>query len=1327
MKFFSRFLTFAVSLLIFLYLNSSSIFASSITQTSEETFGLGTTDTYTDLSTPGFIKIKQDNLSTETIDQFNNGYVQPSDNHIRYSQIISGEGGGISVDDYNSFCYSDTTIPLEKVDYNQVATIASDSNSNLLYVIGPKIPGVSVIDTKGTFDPGDDEDMGYYDATSSLSIGSTAVFSLYFEPNTQLLYVATQSQGIFVIDNKSTPTLSDDELVGTYNGSTPVVVGTTSNTGLWRTTYDSSLGILYLALGSNGKDLIAIDTKNTADTSDDTQIFHYDETTTPGIASSIADIYADNTNDSVYLYTNTSVPSGPTKGLYSVDTNGTTDSADDTVYGPVLSTYYIYRMVGYQNRLFLGTDGSIKVIDTNNTPDTSDDTEIHNFSGSGDWGVVNDLYFDSVNNYLYFTSVANGVYIINADTGAQVAHYDRSTHDNADLSSNWSIELINGNIFTSGRSVCGINPNGNIYYDQAIFESNYFYNQSFPLSASWTQNLNSGASGNVSFQVRYGVGDTSYYYFNDFSSNTNDVISDYYSWGTFGTQTVANGIVSFTNPTGYDYLWLHTGHASGYYPQGTKFTVKLRASGPTAKYLTVFPEDWSVNEFITRYDLENDDWQIITFTPSVASNSIGFEFTDDGSTWQAEDSIDIDWVRIENVAWDSWQNLGSDNTLVNFSGAQDKNFFQYRFDLNSFNNNQSAPIVNSVDLNNGYYSQSVFTSTIIDAGTQVSWDELTLSSSTPGSSSVVAYTRTGNTSTPDGTWSDWQAINSPIASPDNTQYIQYKLVLNSDQFNSPSVDAVTITYNTGSSSTPTSTPTTTSTNTDTNPSPPSVDDPYQNVEVTTSPDLFSIDTTSTSATLHFSPVSGTNSYYLISYGSKKSADEFSVKFDQSQSPGAITYLIEQLKPNTNYYFKVHGGNKNTTGPWSQTVLAKTKSKSYQASSPIPTAIPSQSQDTSSDVGSDTNITPTSVQAPSPTPTTLPEQQLTSCQPQLYDQKPLSFFAQSSIKKLPTTNGTIYTMLEIPGGYLLAGNFTQVGKVSTSIAKLSKNGNIDSSCIVNIQGSVYSIVKSDTKSLVYLSGDFTSIDSQPVQNLAAIDLDSCQPVSLQAASTDPVKSIALDQQDQSLYYLTCPTSQPIQTSISQLDLGTNETTILNLTDGPIAALAIDPDDNLIISGSFGQVLGASRQNLVSINISKNQPTSWNPNPNGLVRNIIRQGNAILVAGDFSAISDYQIARYAKIDFNTQGVSTWHIDFNWWWLIILIHLIVSIFIILILPSGSKFYIVLIALTIPFVAALFSYFYFHQSYLFLNLGAYTPQLLLVSYIINSTVALISKTFRK
>ena len=119
--------------------------------------------------------------------------------------------------------------------------------------------------------------------------------------------------------------------------------------------------------------------------------------------------------------------------------------------------------------------------------------------------------------------------------------------------------------------------------------------------------------------------------------------------------------------------------------------------------------------------------------------------------------------------------------------------------------------------------------------------------------------------------------------------------------------------------------------------------------------------------------------------------------------------------------------------------------------------------------------------------------------------------------------------------------------------------------------------------------------------------------------------ALDQQDQSLYYLTCPTSQPIQTSISQLDLGTNETTILNLTDGPIAALAIDPDDNLIISGSFGQVLGASRQNLVSINISKNQPTSWNPNPNGLVRNIIRQGNAILVAGDFSAISDYQIAR------------------------------------------------------------------------------------------------------
>ncbi|MEJ5308916.1 MAG: DUF4082 domain-containing protein [Anaerolineae bacterium] len=87
-----------------------------------------------------------------------------------------------------------------------------------------------------------------------------------------------------------------------------------------------------------------------------------------------------------------------------------------------------------------------------------------------------------------------------------------------------------------------------------------------------------------------------------------------------------------------------------------------------------------------------------------------------------------------------------------------------------------------------------FVSRIFNAGRLADWLDLSWTGTQPGGSTVVFETRSGNTATPDDSWSVWGAVNSPIASPDG-QYFQYRVTLSTtspDQ--TPSVDDIIIAY-----------------------------------------------------------------------------------------------------------------------------------------------------------------------------------------------------------------------------------------------------------------------------------------------------------------------------------------------------------------------------------------------------------------------------------------------------------------------------------------------------------------------------------------------------
>jgi len=66
--------------------------------------------------------------------------------------------------------------------------------------------------------------------------------------------------------------------------------------------------------------------------------------------------------------------------------------------------------------------------------------------------------------------------------------------------------------------------------------------------------------------------------------------------------------------------------------------------------------------------------------------------------------------------------------------------------------------------------------------------------SQPAGTTVAFETRTGDTLVPDGTWSAWAAVNSPIASPAG-RCLQYRATLStSDPGTSPVVELVAVTF-----------------------------------------------------------------------------------------------------------------------------------------------------------------------------------------------------------------------------------------------------------------------------------------------------------------------------------------------------------------------------------------------------------------------------------------------------------------------------------------------------------------------------------------------------
>ncbi len=99
-----------------------------------------------------------------------------------------------------------------------------------------------------------------------------------------------------------------------------------------------------------------------------------------------------------------------------------------------------------------------------------------------------------------------------------------------------------------------------------------------------------------------------------------------------------------------------------------------------------------------------------------------------------------------------------------------------------------------------YFLNGTYVSRVFDAGSSVTWGHIFWNESLPDLTDLTIATRSGNTPTPDVTWSAWSAqltdpTNSPVASPAG-RYFQYWATLSTtNAFATPRLNSVSIYYN----------------------------------------------------------------------------------------------------------------------------------------------------------------------------------------------------------------------------------------------------------------------------------------------------------------------------------------------------------------------------------------------------------------------------------------------------------------------------------------------------------------------------------------------------
>ena len=221
-----------------------------------------------------------------------------------------------------------------------------------------------------------------------------------------------------------------------------------------------------------------------------------------------------------------------------------------------------------------------------------------------------------------------------------------------------------------------------------------------------------------------------------------------------------------------------------------------------------------------------------------------------------------------------------------------------------------------------------------------------------------------------------------------------------------------------------------------------------------------------------------------------------------------------------------------------------------------------------------------------------------------------------------------------GGWYIGGLFTHVGgQPRNNIARIAADYSVYA-WNPNANGAVLALA-TPTSGTIYVGGEFTSIGGQSRTRLAELDANTGLATSMNIEMSSVVR--ALGNAGTTMYVggdFTFAGVTP-RSRLCAINMATRTLTTWNPgASGTVHALEVvsrpGPSISILVGGSFGTLAGQARANLGEV-FTTGLASSWNPSPNGTVRDIHEQA-VDYIGGDFTTVGGQPRNHVAAVDPN-----------------------------------------------------------------------------------------------
>ena len=247
---------------------------------------------------------------------------------------------------------------------------------------------------------------------------------------------------------------------------------------------------------------------------------------------------------------------------------------------------------------------------------------------------------------------------------------------------------------------------------------------------------------------------------------------------------------------------------------------------------------------------------------------------------------------------------------------------------------------------------------------------------------------------------------------------------------------------------------------------------------------------------------------------------------------------------------------------------------------------------------------------------------------------------------PNANGSVRSFADGGGSLYVGGLFITIGGHSRNrLASLSySTGNADPTWNPNANSTVLALWLDPVASVLYVGGQFTSVDGQTRNRIAALDAASGSVTGWNPATNGTVNSLVAGGGAVYAGGLFTLIGGQLRNRIAALDPSTGQATSWNADAGNTVQTLALGGSTLFAGGDFLTIGGQSRSRVAELSTATGAATAWNPSAFGTVSVLTPDGGQVFVGGSFNGVGGTARNNLAAFDVTTGQATAWDPNAN-----------------------------------------------------------------------------------